>query len=93
VDLCRTSEAHLATRERLFLYALVYSVATRHVLEIGAFQCGSAMIISGALDDLGLGRKLVTMDPNLVQIRCDRDALAHNVTFVEGYFTKASVQI
>jgi cephalosporin hydroxylase len=28
------------------------------------------------------------MDPNLVQIRCDRDALAHNVTFVEGYFPR-----
>lgn len=85
---CRDSNAHLAMRERVFLYALVYSLAPRWSLEIGTYKGGSAYIISGALDDLDLGGKLITIDPNPEQIEIDWSGIAHNAISVKGFFPK-----
>jgi predicted O-methyltransferase YrrM len=73
-------------RERVFLYSLVYSVAPQYVLEIGTFRGGSAYIISGALDDLALGGRLVTIDPSPEQITIDWSTIAHNSQSVRGFF-------
>jgi predicted O-methyltransferase YrrM len=73
-------------RERVFLYSLVYSVAPRFVLEIGTYKGGSAYIISGALDDLQLGGKLVSIDPHPEQIDMDWSQIAHNSLSVCGLF-------
>jgi predicted O-methyltransferase YrrM len=83
---CRDAPASLAMRERLLLYSLVYSLAPQYVLEIGTFKGGSAYIISGALDDLDLGGKLITIDPAPEQIRIDWTTVQHNATSVRGYF-------
>lgn len=83
---CRDSNAHLAIRERVFLYSIVYSLAPRWSLEIGTFKGGSAYIISGALDDLELGGKLITIDPCPEQIETDWNCISHNSTSVKGLF-------
>jgi predicted O-methyltransferase YrrM len=86
IQRCRDAHAYLAMRERIFLYGLVYSLAPRHVLEIGTFKGGSAYIISGALDDLALGGKLLTIDPFPEQIDLDWTLIAHNAQSVKGFF-------
>lgn len=79
--------AQMAQRERLCLYSLVYGLAPKYSLEIGSFTGGSAMIISGALDDVGLGGKLMCVEPNGPQIDPRaRSTIAHNGVFVEGFF-------
>lgn len=83
---CRSSVAHLAMRERVFLYSLVYSLGPQWSLEIGTFKGGSAEIISGALDDLGLGGKLITIDPYPEQISIDWSCISHNVSSRRGFF-------
>ena len=75
-------------RERIFLYAIVYSLAPQNALEVGTFKGGSAQIISGALDDLGLGGKLLTVDPSPEQIEIEWDTIAHNTTQLPGFFPK-----
>ena len=79
--------AHMAQRERLCLYSLVYGLAPRYALELGSYTGGSAMIISGALDDVALGGKLMAVEPNghMIDPRA-RAAIAHNGVFVEGFF-------
>lgn len=86
VSRCHDAPASLAIRERVMLYSLVYSLAPDYVLEIGTFKGGSAYIISGALDDLQLGGKLVTMDPSPEQIEIEWSRICHNTTAVRGYF-------
>lgn len=88
ISRCRGSRAHLAMRERVFLYSLVYSIGPRWSLEIGTYEGGSAEIISGALDDLQLGGRLISMDPNPGQISIDRESVSHNTVFIEGYFPR-----
>lgn len=85
---CRDSKAHLAMRERVFLYSLVYSLGPRWSLEIGTYEGGSAEIISDALDDLQFGGRLISIDPNPGQISIDRQRIRHNTDFVEGYFPR-----
>ena len=83
---CEHTEASLAMRERVFLYGLVYSLGPSWVLEIGTFKGGSAYVISGALDDVALGGRLVTIDPRPEQIAIDWSAIAHNSKSVKGLF-------
>jgi len=79
--------ASLVQRERLALYSLVYGLAPQACLEIGSFKGGSAFIISGALDDIGLGGRLFCIEPFTHQILPEmRAATAHNTTIFEGYF-------
>lgn len=75
-------------RERVFLYSLVYSLGPRWALEIGTFQGGSAEIISGALDDLGLGGRLISIDPEPRQITIDWSRISHNATSCQGFFPR-----
>lgn len=85
---CKESSAHLAMRERVFLYSIVFSLAPQWSLEIGTFKGGSAYIISGALDDVALGGKLVTIDPYPEQIELNWSTIAHNTKSVQGFFPK-----
>jgi predicted O-methyltransferase YrrM len=69
--------------ERILLYALVYALRPRTAIEIGTSEGGSALIICGAMDDLGAGR-LVCVDQ---QFRIDDETwplLYHRATRVEG---------
>jgi len=86
IERCRDCKASLAMRERVFLYSLVYSLAPQWILEIGTFKGGSAYIMSGALDDLALGGKLLTIDADPEQIALDWTVIAHNARSVQGYF-------
>lgn len=88
VSRCSSSVAHLAMRERVFLYSLVFSVGPQWSLEIGTYEGGSAEIISGALDDLQLGGRLISIDPHPGQISIDRQRVSHNTEFVEGFFPR-----
>ena len=83
---CKDCNAYLAMRERVFLYSIVYSLAPQRVLEIGTFKGGSAFIISGALDDLALNGKLITIDPYPEQIEVEWSAVSHNTKSVKGFF-------
>lgn len=79
--------AHMSQRERLCLYSLVYGLAPSYALEIGSFSGGSAMIISGALDDVALGGKMLCIEPNGENIDpLARATVAHNGVFLEGFF-------
>lgn len=50
-------------RERVLLYALIFALAPRRVLEIGVRWGGGTRIIHAALSDLGRG-ELVSIDPD-----------------------------
>jgi hypothetical protein len=66
---------------------MVYGLAPQACLEIGTFRGGSAFIISGALDDIGLDGRLLCIEPFVDGI--DREmikATAHNTTIHQGYF-------
>ena len=78
--------AALAQRERIFLYALVYSLSPTYSLEIGTWKGGSAYIISGALDDIQTGGKLLCLEPNPGRIEVDLKEIEHNVTIHKGFF-------
>jgi hypothetical protein len=52
------------------------------------FKGGSAYIINGALDDLGLNGKLITIDLRPGQIEIGWKSIAHNTRSVKGYFQK-----
>ena len=79
--------AHMSQRERLCLYSLVYGLAPRYALEIGSYTGGSAMIISGALDDVGLGGRLMCIEPNGAAIDARaRSTIAHHGVFGVGFF-------
>lgn len=78
--------AHLAQRERLMLYSLVFGLAPRRCLEIGSFYGGSAAIISGALDDVQRQGRLLCIDPDPGQIRIDWSTIAHNAELRGGFF-------
>ena len=88
IDACRDDLAALAVRERLLLYALVFALAPDRVLEIGTFKGGSARIVSAALNDLGRGGRLVTIDPFPELIEIDWSSVAHNAQSVKGYFPR-----
>ena len=88
IQRCSDAPAALSMRERVFLYALVYSLAPQNALEVGTFKGGSAQIISGALDDLGFGGQLLTVDPAPEQIEIEWKAIAHNATQLPGFFPK-----
>jgi predicted O-methyltransferase YrrM len=78
--------AALAQRERIFLYALVYSLSPKYSLEIGTFKGGSACIISGGLDDIQAGGKLLCLEPYPERIEVDLEEIRHNVTVRRGFF-------
>src|SRR5262245_9159515 len=78
--------AALAQRERIFLYALVYSLSPRYSLEIGTWKGGSAYIISGSLDDVQAGGQLLCLEPYPEQIEVDLKEIQHNVTMRKGSF-------
>ncbi len=88
VNTCREELAQLAVRERVLLYALVFSIAPSRVLEVGTFKGGSARIISAALDDLERGGQLITVDPFPELIEIEWNAIAHNARKVQGYFPR-----
>ena len=68
------------------LYALVFGLAPRRCLEVGSFYGGSALITSGALDDVQLGGRLLCIDPDPSQIKIDWSAIAHNAELIGGFF-------
>jgi predicted O-methyltransferase YrrM len=78
--------AALAQRERIFLYALVYSLSPRYSLEIGTWKGGSAYIISGALDDIQTGGRLLCLEPYPERVEVDLAEIQHNVTVHRGFF-------
>ena len=80
--------AHLTQRERLMLYAFVFGLAPRRCLEIGSFYGGSALITSGALDDVQRGGRLLCIDPDPSQIKIDWSVIAHNAELIGGFFPK-----
>lgn len=79
--------ASLAQRERIALYCLVYGLAPQYCLEAGTFNGGSAFIISGALDDIGLDGRLLCVEPLADGIYPEMvEATKHNTTIRQGYF-------
>src|SRR5262245_54899922 len=78
--------AALAQRERIFLYALVYSLSPSYSLEIGTWKGGSAYIISGALDDVQTGGQLLCLEPYPERVEVDLEEIQHNVTLHKGSF-------
>lgn len=88
IERCTDERAHLASRERVFLYGLVFSLGPRRVLEVGTYRGGSARIISAALDDLHQQGELLTIDPFPEQIDVDWSEIAHNAISVKGYFPR-----
>lgn len=67
--------------ERVLLYAMVYGVRPKRVLEIGTFLGGSAVILAAALDDIGDG-VMVCVDPNPRLAPETLDRIAHRATVV-----------
>jgi predicted O-methyltransferase YrrM len=61
-DAVLSSQALLAWRERVYLYASVFAFAPERCLEIGVFEGHSSRIIHAALSDLDHGR-LFAVDP------------------------------
>ena len=79
--------ASLSQRERIALYSIVYGLAPQNCLEVGTFKGGSAFIISGALDDIGLNGRLLCIEPFVDGIQSTIiKAMAHNTTIGQGYF-------
>ena len=79
--------ASLAQRERLALYSMVYGLAPQNCWELGTFNGGSAFIISGALDDVGLKGRLLCIEPFVEAIQpAIIEAITHNTTISRGYF-------
>lgn len=58
-----TCTAEMLMPERLLLYSLIASIQPARCLEIGSHTGGSAMIITAAMEDVGLGC-LVCVDPD-----------------------------
>jgi predicted O-methyltransferase YrrM len=85
INRCVEVNAQLVMRERVLLYALVFSLGPRRVLEIGTATGGSARIISAALSDLKLRGSLVTIDPHPA-IDFDWSEVAHNTETLRGSF-------
>ncbi|MEI7657949.1 MAG: class I SAM-dependent methyltransferase [Phycisphaerae bacterium] len=69
-------------RERVLLYALVFALAPRHVLEIGVRWGGGTRIIHAALSDLGRG-ELVSIDPDPA-LEYDIGELGDRATLIVG---------
>jgi len=79
--------ASLSQRERIALYSIVYGLAPQNCLEIGTLKGGSAFIISGALDDIGLDGRLLCIEPFVDGIQPSIiEATAHNTAISQGYF-------
>jgi cephalosporin hydroxylase len=79
--------AYLSQRERISLYSMVYGLAPAYCLEIGTLMGGSAFIISGALDDIGLDGQLLCIEPIVERIVPEvLRATAHNTTVTRGFF-------
>lgn len=74
--------AHLAMRERLYLYATVFALAPQRCLEVGAAEGGSSKLIHAALSDLDHGH-LVSLDPS-PQLAFKWDEIADRATLVIG---------
>jgi predicted O-methyltransferase YrrM len=82
-DVIYNSPAEMLTPERLFLYSLIRAFQPIRCLEIGSHTGGSALIIVGALDEVGRG-ELACIDPD-PQINPDiwRD-ISHRATLIRG---------
>jgi predicted O-methyltransferase YrrM len=78
-----TTPAHMTAPERVLLYSLVLGLQPQRCLEIGTHKGGSALIIGGALDDLGGGR-LVCIDPQPVVAPEHWAQVAHRATLIAG---------
>jgi predicted O-methyltransferase YrrM len=76
-------KAQLRMPERVLLYALIYALKPRMVLEIGTCEGGSALIIGGSLDDIG-GGHIVCVDQKFQISERTWTLLSHRVTRVEG---------
>ena len=82
-----TAPAWLSQRERLALYSQTYCLAPRYALELGRARGGSTLIMSGALDDVGLGGKILSLDPEPQQTIPETAAMMrHNTTLGAGFF-------
>lgn len=84
-----TAPAWLSQRERLALYTQTYCLAPRYALELGRARGGSTLIMSGALDDVGLGSKILSLDPEPQQTAPETATLMqHNAKLAAGFFPK-----
>lgn len=77
-----TDLAYLSPREQVLLYALVFGLAPRRVLEVGVMHGGGSRIIHAALSDLGRG-VLVALDM-APQLRIEWDSIADRATLLVG---------
>jgi predicted O-methyltransferase YrrM len=77
------AEAEMLLPERLALFALVYGVKPRTVLEIGTFRGGSALIMVQAMDANGFG-DLCCVDPQPRIPPAVWSAIVHRATLFEG---------
>lgn len=84
-----TAPAWLSQRERLALYTQTYCLAPRFALELGRARGGSTLIMSGALDDVGLGGKILSLDPEPEQTAADTATMMqHNAQLNAGFFPR-----
>src|SRR5205814_585611 len=97
IDTIDYAPAWMQPSERLLLYALVYGLRPRCVLEIGTMAGGSALIICAAMDAVvteapGYQGKLVALDPDFKIAPEHRAALARRTTFITGCSPEALPQ-
>lgn len=84
-----SAPAWLSQRERLALYTQTYCLAPKYALELGRAKGGSTLIMSGALDDVGLGGKILSLDPEPQQVEAETAAMMqHNAQLNAGFFPK-----
>ncbi|HMD96037.1 MAG TPA: class I SAM-dependent methyltransferase [Terriglobia bacterium] len=82
-DVVHQAPVLMTMTERVLLYGLVAGLRPLRCLEIGTHKGGSAMIITAALDDIGVGR-LACVDPNPVVKPEHWQTIAHRVTLQQG---------
>jgi predicted O-methyltransferase YrrM len=70
--------------DRIMLYALIRGLRPQRAMEIGVRWGGSAMIITAAMEDNGIG-KLVGLDPAPEAFRAKPRELYGRYTLVRGY--------
>jgi predicted O-methyltransferase YrrM len=80
-----TAPVVMVPAERMLLYTLVYATQPRRYLEIGTLQGGSAAIVCGALDSLGIPTPMVLVDPAPAIDPELWSNLAHRATLLRGF--------
>lgn len=82
-DRIREAPVLMSWSERVVLYSTIFGVRPMRSLEIGTHKGGSALIISAALDDIGVGR-LICVDPAPMVAPEHWAKVAHRATLVTG---------